>query len=58
MFVLHNVCSSKVKAKLPSVRIFDYWRLLLLRALVSYHPVIYLHTNFFVHAVEECAFIS
>ena len=28
------------------------------RALVSYHPVIYLHTKFFVHAVEECAFIK
>ena len=29
VFVLNNVCSSKVEAKIPSVRTFDYWRLLL-----------------------------
>ena len=28
-FVLNNVCSSKVKAKIQSVQTFDYWTLLL-----------------------------
>ena len=29
VLVLNNVCLSKVNAKIPSVRNFDYWRLLL-----------------------------